>query len=82
MSPRAVLGLHRSPEVPVKTLEDIVVQHLDEQAMIGLDTLVALLPEYSWSQIFHAIDRLARRRRITLRRHRSEYTLFATDYAA
>ena len=78
----SVLHPHRSPNVAVRTLEDIILDHLAEQAVIGLDPLVVLLPEYSWSQVFHAIDRLARQGRVTLRRHRSEYTLFATDYAA
>ncbi len=82
MSPRSLLDSHPSPYVAVNPLEDMILDHLDEQGIIGLDTLVALLPEYSWSQVFHAIDRLARRGRITLRRHRSEYTLFGTHYAA
>lgn len=82
MSPRSLLFSHHRPYVSVKTLEDRILGHLDEQSVIGLDTLVALLPEYSWSQVFHAIDRLARGGRITLRRHGSEYTLFGTHYAA
>ncbi len=63
-------------------LEDAILRHIDEQAVIGLDALAILLPEYSWSQVFHAIDRMARRGGITLRRHRSEYTLFSVHYAA
>lgn len=63
-------------------LEDAILRHIDEQAVIGLDALAILLPEYSWSQVFHAVDRMARRGSVTLRRHRSEYTLFSVHYAA
>lgn len=65
-----------------ETLEQAILRHLDEQAVIGLDVLVLLMPEYCWTQIFHAIDRLARCGRIILRRHRSEYTIFSIHYAA
>jgi len=40
------------------------------------------MPEYSWNQIFHAVDCLARCRKIVLRRHRFEYTLFSTNFVA
>lgn len=82
MSPHAVLNAPTSHHSSGKTLEDMILSHLDEQTVVGLDTLILLMPEYSWSQIFHAIDRLARGGKITLRRHRSEYTLFSTHYAA
>jgi hypothetical protein len=39
-----------------------------------------MLPEYSWNQIFHAVDQLARAGSIVLRRHRYDYTLFSTAY--
>lgn len=65
-----------------ETLDQAILRHLDEQAVISLDTLIMLLPDYSWNQIFHMVDQLARCRRITLRRHRAEYTLFSTLYAA
>lgn len=72
--------LHR--RIESESLESVILGHLDEQAVIGLDALVILLPDYSWNQIFHAVDRLARCGGITLRRHRSEYTLFSAHYAA
>jgi hypothetical protein len=40
------------------------------------------MPQYSWSQIFYTVDRLARCGRIVLRRHHCDYTLFSTHYAA
>lgn len=82
MSAHALLNAPPSGRTNTGILEEAVLAQLDEQAVIGLDALVILLPDYSWSQIFHAVDRLARRGAITLRRHRSEYTLFSAQYAA
>lgn len=82
MPAHALLDAPSSSQASHDTLEQAVLRHIDEQAVIGLDTLVILLPDYSWNQIFHAVDRLARSGGITLRRHRSEYTLFSTHYAA
>lgn len=74
------------PPTPIRpvvdTLDQEILDHLDEQAVVGLDSLIALLPQYSWSQVFHAVDRLARRGTIVLRRHRFDYTLFSVNYAA
>ena len=82
MSAHALLDAPRSSRIRTESLEAVILGHLEEQAVIGLDALVILLPDYSWNQIFHAVDRLARGGGITLRRHRSEYTLFSTHYAA
>lgn len=64
------------------TIEGDVLALVEEEAVVGLDTLVTLCPQYSWSQVFHAVDRLARQGAVTLRRHRSDYTLFSNHYAA
>ena len=82
MSAHALLDAPSSGRIGAESLEAVILGHLEEQAVIGLDALVILLPEYSWSQIFHVVDRLARSGGITLRRHRSEYTLFSAHYAA
>lgn len=82
MSTHALLDAPVPSRIRTESLESVILDHLEEQAVIGLDALVILLPAYSWNQIFHAIDRLARCGGITLRRHRSEYTLFSTHYAA
>lgn len=66
----------------VPTLEQTILDRLEEETVVGLDELVEMLPKYTWNQIFHAVDHLARLRRIVLRRHRFEYTLFSTNYAA
>jgi len=70
--------------VPLSTerLNRRILDQLNEEAVIGLDSLVQMLPEYSWNQIFHAVDQLARVGRIVLRRHRYDYTLFSTAYPA
>jgi len=61
-------------------LKTRILEQLNEEAVIGLDSLVQMLPEYSWNQIFYAVDQLARAERIVLRRHRYDYTLFSTAY--
>ena len=82
MSVHALLEAPAPGLIETESLESVILSHLEEQSVIGLDTLVILLPDYSWNQIFHAVDRLARSRGIILRRHRSEYTLFSTHYTA
>jgi len=82
MSRPCVLDSVTSRSLTGQTLENLILSHIEEQAVIGLDALVFLIPDYSWSQIFHAVDRLARRGKVTLRRHRFEYTLFSIQYAA
>lgn len=63
-------------------LTEAILEHLDEQTVISLDTLVCLMPQYTWNQIFHSVDQLARCNKIVLRRHRFEYTLFSTNFVA
>jgi hypothetical protein len=64
------------------TLEQTILDRLEEETVIGLDELVEMLPQYTWNQIFHAVDQLARFGNIVLRRHRYDYTVFSTSYAA
>ena len=35
------------------TLAATILDHLDEQTVISLDSLICLMPQYSWNQIFH-----------------------------
>jgi hypothetical protein len=37
-----------------------ILDHLNEQTVISLDSLICLMPQYTWNQIFHAVDQLAR----------------------
>jgi hypothetical protein len=64
------------------TLQQTILDRLEEETVIGLDELVEMLPQYTWNQIFHAVDQLARFGNIVLRRHRYDYTVFSTSYAA
>ena len=59
-----------------------ILDHLNEQTVISLDSLICLMPQYTWNQIFHAVDQLARCHTIVLRRHRFDYMLFSTDFVA
>ena len=59
-----------------------ILDHLNEQSVIGLDSLIYLMPQYTWNQIFHCVDQLARCHKIVLRRHRFEYMLFSSQFVA
>ena len=59
-----------------------ILDHLNEQTVISLDTLICLMPQYTWNQIFHSVDQLARCNKVVLRRHRFEYTLFSSHFLA
>lgn len=64
-----------------ESLEHRILAYIDEEAVVGLDALIELLPRHSWSQIFNAVDRLTRLGKITLRRHGFDYTVFSNNYA-
>jgi hypothetical protein len=78
----ALLDNHSAVDLSADKLEQEILRKVDEQDAVSLDTLIVLLPQYSWSQIFHAVDSLARCGKIVLRRHRFDYTLFSTHFAA
>jgi len=63
-------------------LTEIILDHLNERTVITLDSLICLMPQYTWNQIFHTVDQLARCNKIVLRRHRFDYTLFSTHFLA
>ncbi len=63
-------------------LTETILDHLNEQTVINLDTLICLMPQYTWNRIFHTVDQLARCNKIVLRRHRFHYTLFSTHFVA
>ena len=72
----APLAVHQTADA----LTAQILEQLDEEAVIGLDALIQMLPSYSWNQIFAAVDRLARTGKIVLRRHGYNYTLFSVAY--
>jgi hypothetical protein len=67
---------------PADELGIEILKQINEQNVITLDALIALIPQYSWNRVFDGVDRLARCGKIVLRRHRFEYTLFSTDFVA
>ena len=64
--------------ISADALDKRILQQLRDEAVIDLDVLIRMLSEYSWNQIFHAVDQLARTKKIVLRRHHYKYTLFST----
>ena len=65
-----------------KTLSSQILMLVENKDMISLDALILLLPQFSWSHIFHGVDYLARRGDIVLHKHGYNYTLFSNQYAA
>jgi hypothetical protein len=63
-------------------LDAEILKQINEQVVVGLDVLISLMPQYSWNQIFHTVDRLARCRKIVLRRHGFDYTIVSSHYVA
>jgi hypothetical protein len=63
-------------------LEHDILAHVEDHDVVTLDALIDQMPEYSWSQIFQAVDTLARCGRISLRRHGFGYTIFSNHFAA
>jgi len=59
-----------------------ILDHLNEQMVISLDSLICLMPQYTWNQIFHHVDQLARCHRIILRRHGFQYMIFSINFVA
>jgi hypothetical protein len=76
--------VHCVERVPSYTdaLTATILDHLSEQTVISLDTLIYLMPQYTWNQIFHRVDQLSRCNKVVLRRHQFEYTLFSTNFLA
>ncbi len=72
--------LREHPDTDI--LEATILDHLSEQTVISLDSLISLMPQYTWNQIFYSVDQLARRYKIVLRRHRFEYMLFSNHFVA
>ena len=66
----------------IDILTAAILDHLNEQTVISMDTLICLMPQYSWNQIFHAVDQLARCNKVVLRRHRFDYMLFSPHFVA
>jgi len=72
--------LREHPDSDVLTA--IILDHLNEQTVISLDSLSCLMPQYTWNQVFHVVDQLARCNKVVLRRHRFTYMLFSPHFMA
>ena len=48
-------------------IESAIHQQLARAGTCSLDELAALLPSYSWAQVFAAVDRLTREGTVTLK---------------
>ena len=82
-----LITMDKEIEVPLIAVsddgvEDKILEQINQQDVVSLDALIVLMPQYTWNQIFHTVDRLARAGKIALRRHRFTYTLFSRHYAA
>ncbi|BFU96376.1 MAG: protein of unknown function [Nitrospira sp.] len=64
------------------TLAWEILNRVEDESVVSLDSLVMSLPHYSWNQILITVDRLARDGRLILRRHRFDYTVFSKHYVA
>lgn len=82
MQPDCFIQALNSIQLSGDRVETDILAHINDHTAISLDALVTLLPQYSWSQIFHAVDRLARGGRIVLRKHKFDYTLFSYHYSS
>jgi hypothetical protein len=51
---------------PTYSLESAIHQQLARLGTCSLDELATLLSDYSWAQVFSAVDRLTRKGTITL----------------
>lgn len=80
MSQCVVSGPLAAELIEGNTLNRQILKLVDEKDMISLDALILLLPQFSWSQIFHAVDGLARRGEIVLRKYRYDYSLFSANH--
>jgi len=53
--------------VQVCSIESVIHQQLTRVGTCSLDELAALLPGYSWAQVFAAVDRLTREGTLALK---------------
>lgn len=78
MEPRTILIInnHEKMQAPVSRTappEIAILALLDLSSPIDLDDVVRLTPEFTWNQVFHAVDVLSRQGTISLRRRNHGY---------
>jgi len=60
---------------PISRSEHLVLRALHDADVLSMETLVERLPELTWNEVFHAVDRLSRHGDIELRRRGFGYDL-------
>jgi len=60
-------GLGEDDMAQVLSIESAIHEQLAQAGTCSLDELAALLPGYSWAQVFAAVDRLTREGTVTLK---------------
>lgn len=58
-----------------KEIEPILLDYVERYGPCSMEQLIQGLPDYTWSQVFSAIDRLSRTARIVLR-HPARFDYF------
>ena len=62
-------------------LEVAIYRHLYRMSECSFEDLLALLPQYTWNEMFGTVDRLSREGRLTLRRpRRFGFVVSATEH--
>lgn len=72
---QAPISSNTSPDIAILTLLDLF-------SPINLDDLVRLTPEFTWNQVFHAVDVLSRQAKISLRRRTHGYEVMGISAPA
>ena len=60
-------------EQTIDLAELLVLDMVEREGAVRMETLVSLLPQLSWSQVFNAVDELSRAEAITLQRRGFDY---------
>jgi len=61
--------------------DDVVLNMVQRYKALMMEDLIIGRPDFSWAQLFPAIDRLSRKNVITLRRVGSNYQIRAMKHA-
>jgi hypothetical protein len=60
--------------------DEVVLNMLQRYGALMMDDLIAERPEFSWAQLFLAIDRLSRKNLVSLRRVSLSYQIRLTNH--
>lgn len=71
-----------SHSLPSSTQDALVLHVLRTGESLTIEQVINLLPELTWNEVFHAVDRLSRQRLVILRRHGFTYELAPARMAA